>query len=290
MRSLFALFVGFLAVLLLFPAASMAQGIGQVSAVTQGATLKGASGTVTLQRGARLSSGDVIMTDGTGRAELLFDDETKVVVGPASKLVIDEVLMQSPKKAQRFAIAAVNGSFRFITGNSPKPAYDISTPTATMAIRGTIFDFAVSPKKGTNVALFRGKVRLCTSGACANMQGDCTVAVSNRRGKIAAPKTTDERDIVLIDDFPLVINQDDITPKFRAPVGGCGDLQAKVAAVRKVAAPAPAFGTLAPRQEGANSRPERSTSAPEQHETPSAPDPEPSKPDPEPEAPAPPSD
>ncbi len=283
MRSWFALFAGLFAVLLLAPSLALAQGIGQVAAVSPGATLKTASGTVVLARGVRLSSGDVVMTDASGRAELLFDDETKVVVGPASKLVIDEVLMQSPAKAQRFAISAVSGSFRFITGNSPKPAYDISTPTATMAIRGTIFDFTVSKKQGTNVALFRGKVRLCTSGACANMQGECAVAFSNRRGKIAAPKTTDERDDVLITGFPFVVDQEDITPKFRAPVGGCGDLKAKAAAVRKVAAPAPMNNNLTPRQES-NRAPDRPES---QHE---ATDSESSKPEPDPPADEPPKD
>jgi hypothetical protein len=38
--------------------------------------------------------------------------------------------------ARNISINAVRGAFRFITGKSPKDAYSITTPTATIGVRG----------------------------------------------------------------------------------------------------------------------------------------------------------
>ncbi|HEY5081755.1 MAG TPA: FecR domain-containing protein [Bauldia sp.] len=42
----------------------------------------------------------------------------------------------------------VRGAFRFLTGGSPKDAYSINTPMATIAVRGTEFDLDVEGQTG----------------------------------------------------------------------------------------------------------------------------------------------
>ena len=144
--------------------AVLAQQVGTASAVVQGAEIRSAAGRARLVAGTALAMGDVVTTDAQGQAQLLFADGTRMVVGPGSRLVIDQILMQGNGTAQTFAVSAVGGTFRFITGKSAKPAYKILTPTATLGLRGTEFDFAVSPRRGTNVVLFRGRVLLCAQG------------------------------------------------------------------------------------------------------------------------------
>ena len=209
-----------------------AQAVGKVVVAVPGAEIASDAGRFRLLAGAPVAMGDVVTTDAAGQVQLLFDDGTKIVVGPGSRLVIEEILMQSGGKAETFAVRAVGGTFRFITGKSAKPAYRIDTPTATMGIRGTIFDFSVVPKGGTNVVLFRGQVRLCAQqGNCAEIRGRCTLAISDRRGRVGGAESPEQKDGVLTTEFPFVVDQSVLTRAFQAPTGSCGD----VARPRKVA-------------------------------------------------------
>ena len=89
--------------------------------------------------------GDVITTGATGQVQLLFQDETKIAIGANSQLVIESILFNSSGTASDFTVNAVQGAFRFFSGKSEKSTYAIRTPKATMGIRGTVFDFTVSP-------------------------------------------------------------------------------------------------------------------------------------------------
>src|SRR6478672_419869 len=103
--------------------------------------------------------GDRIQTGSSGQAQLLFADNTRLVVGPGSSLLIEKYLLQnaSTSTVSNFSVNALRGSFRFITGDSPKPSYAIKTPTATIGIRGTEFDLAVRPDGQTQFVLLSGQ-------------------------------------------------------------------------------------------------------------------------------------
>ena len=81
-------------------------------------------------------SGDRITTDSVGNTQIKFRDDTKLVVGPNSTLVIDAFVFNSNDTARQVSISALKGAFRFISGKSPKDVYRITTPTATIGIRG----------------------------------------------------------------------------------------------------------------------------------------------------------
>jgi hypothetical protein len=128
-----------------------------------------ASATKTLVVGADVGMGDKIVTGPTGQVQLVFNDDTHLVVGPSSTLVIQSYLLRNDKSVSKFAVSALGGTYRFITGKSDHAAYTINTPTGTIGVRGTAFDFTVGDPHvltgnflpGTTVALFKGKVILC---------------------------------------------------------------------------------------------------------------------------------
>ena len=117
--------------------------IGTAVEVHQGATLTSGGTSKQMQSGMEVNSGDTISTDSKGVVQLIFEDGTKIAVGPNARMVIDVSMMRGSKKARNFAVRALGGSFRFISGDSDKGAYKIRTPNATMGIRGTFFDFWV---------------------------------------------------------------------------------------------------------------------------------------------------
>lgn len=209
--------------------AVQAEAIGQADAVVPGAEIRTGEGRFMLVDGAALSVGDVVTTDAKGKAQLLFTDGTRIVVGPGSTLEIDEILMQSRTKASRFAVSAVGGTFRFISGKSAKSAYSISTPGATMAIRGTAFDFSVDRRTGTNVVLFRGVVQLCArAGGCAEIRGRCTMALSDLRGNVGGAESREQKDEVLVSKFPFVLDQRALGADYQVPTGLCGEVAQRV--------------------------------------------------------------
>lgn len=152
------------------PAAFAAEkNIGKALAVVDHASAQGQVGKRTLSVGAPVYLGDHVTTDAKGTAQLLFKDGTRMVVGPNSELVLDAFVFRSAAPENQVAMRALSGAFRFITGHANKDAYLINTPSATMGVRGTEFDIAVTPNE-TSVLLYTG-----TAAVCGNNAG-CTVA------------------------------------------------------------------------------------------------------------------
>ena len=199
--------------------------VGYVAAVAPIAELQTANGTIDIVEGTQISQGDVVKTGRNGSVQLIFSDDTRIVVGPGSQLVIDEILMKTSNRASRFSVNALAGTFRFITGQSEKQAYEIVTPTATMAVRGTIFDFHVEHNRLTSVVLFEGKVILCTlKNECEEMEDLCSLSRTERSRISVLFFYGEDRNSQLRDDFPYVANQRPLREDFRAPIESCGDI------------------------------------------------------------------
>lgn len=97
--------------------------------------------------------GDLVTTDAGGQAQLKFRDDTRMIVGPNSQLTIDKFVYAGDGTAKQVTFEATRGVFRFITGNSPKPAYLIDTPVATIGARGSHGDI-ILPGDGTISVVF----------------------------------------------------------------------------------------------------------------------------------------
>jgi FecR protein len=121
---------------------------GEAIAVTPAAAASGAAGSRTLATHGSVFMGDLVTTDAGGQAQLKFLDDTRMVVGPNSELTIDKFVYAGDGTAKQVTLEATRGVFRFITGNSPKPAYLIDTPVATIGARGSHGDF-ILPGDGT---------------------------------------------------------------------------------------------------------------------------------------------
>ena len=80
--------------------------------------------------------GDQIVANPNGLAQIRFIDNTRIVIGPNSRLTIDSFVFNPDNTAKKVTITAIKGTFRFISGNSPDGAYTIRTPTMTIGVRG----------------------------------------------------------------------------------------------------------------------------------------------------------
>jgi ferric-dicitrate binding protein FerR (iron transport regulator) len=167
------------AVLLAAPALAAS---GVALGVDQNATLEGEAGARILAVGSDVFIGDKVVTDASGLVELRFSDSTRLVIGPRSSLVIEDYLLREDGSAGKFAVNALAGTFRFITGGAPKDRYLITTPTGTVGVRGTAFDLNVEAA-ATSLLLFHGAVILCTlDGKCVIVDEVCELGQAKYRG------------------------------------------------------------------------------------------------------------
>jgi FecR protein len=123
---------------------------------------------------------EVVQTQDESGAKFVLKDSTNLVLGPSSRLKLDRTVFSDEKTVGDIAIRLTLGSFRFITGQSTKESYAITTPLATVGIRGTTLDFLVERFRNT-VVLKNGQSRVCAGGNCVELLrvGDSAVVTAN---------------------------------------------------------------------------------------------------------------
>ncbi len=195
---------------------------GTTVAVIPAAAASGLNGKRVLEVTGPVFMGDRVQTGPAGEAQIKFRDDTRLVVGPNSRMVIDAFVFNNDNTARQVTMKAFRGTFRFITGNSRKQAYSIRTPTTTIGVRGTRFDFSVERDGETRFALLEGEARLCDGrGRCKEIRGTCAVAVVRPREGISDPLAGAEKAQILAASFPYVKSQARLRPEFRAETSGC---------------------------------------------------------------------
>jgi hypothetical protein len=106
---------------------------------------------------------------------------------------------------------------------SAKSAYSINTPTATMGIRGTAFDFVIRKTAETDIVIFSGLVRMCgVAGTCFRVTGDCAAVRMSNRGIARAIATPRDRRNMITDGFQFITQQERLAKEFRADLRSCG--------------------------------------------------------------------
>lgn len=194
-----------------------AEPLGVATAVRPDATGTLGGSRVRLLKGSELHEGQTIATDARGEVQIVLSDDTHLVVGPGSSLVIETYLMRNARSVEKLAINALAGTFRFVTGRSDKDAYAINTPTGTIGVRGTEFDFRVRRGGGeTTVILYSGKVRLCgRGGSCATIAKRCGIGVLPRTGPAALVASEAQQLDIALNDFPYLRSQSGLQRAFQ---------------------------------------------------------------------------
>ncbi len=213
---------------------------GTAVAVLQSTRASGAAGDRTLVTSAPVFMGDRIQTSGKGEAQIELLDNTRLVVGPNSSMVVNSFIFEGGDQAKKVSLNALRGAFRFITGSSRKNAYEIKTPTATIGVRGTQFDFTIGRGGELNFALFEGEARICRSASsCIVLKGACSVAVVPRNRPARHVTSLSERAKILKDEFPLAASQTRLRRDFRVDTSSCSTRRADIRPDGNIPSPTP---------------------------------------------------
>jgi hypothetical protein len=148
-----------------------AEEIGVASTVASNVTGTVGANTGAVTAGDPLYVNEAIVSDGNGSAQFLFIDETVFNIGPNSSVVLDEFVYNASQGTGSVLLNVSQGAFRFITGSATPESYTIRTPTATIGLRGTIFEGVVDAAL-TIIELIKGKLYLCpVQGSTVEGQG-----------------------------------------------------------------------------------------------------------------------
>ena len=143
------------AMALLLAANTAGANVGVVSVVEGEPVGKPTTGTErTLYVGLDMTADEKVTTKDNDRAHLVFLDGTSLTVGPNSNVVIDKFVYDPNTKTGEMALNVSRGTLRFVGGViSKKSEVKITTPLASMGIRGGILTVGVAPN-GSTIANF----------------------------------------------------------------------------------------------------------------------------------------
>ncbi|HYL60954.1 MAG TPA: FecR family protein [Candidatus Acidoferrales bacterium] len=149
-------------------AGSISVSSGQVQIQRTGATIGASSG-------VGVNVGDRVSTGPNGHAVILLNDQSRLELGPNSSITIDQVTGGAAAAGTR--VSLFSGVLRSLVNAAAGGAaanYQVHTPNAVAAVRGTRFDTAYSEgavrsgyegcEKYTDVVTYVGTVNLAPNG------------------------------------------------------------------------------------------------------------------------------
>jgi hypothetical protein len=145
-----------------------------------------------LRIGVDVQANEQVTTGTNDRAHLVFLDGSSLTVGPNARLTIDKFVYDADKKTGEIAISATEGVFRLVGGRiSKKNAILVTTPSATIGVRGGIVLFEVARNRTVSTFAFGISMAVTGQGVTETVtrQGwQVTTLVNARPGPaIAAP-------------------------------------------------------------------------------------------------------
>ena len=141
--------------LIIFYATSLWGSIGEVDQVEGKGVIDRNNNDIFIEQELEVEQYDTVKT-GNGKVGILFVDDTRVDVTQHSKLVIDEFVYDPNTKKGKLNLSAKLGTIRYASGQIAKTSRQditITTPTATIGVRGTDFSMTIDELGGSTIIL-----------------------------------------------------------------------------------------------------------------------------------------
>jgi hypothetical protein len=135
------------------------QNVGKIVALRGAATINRGTAKIAAQVKTGILASDTVKTAATGRAKLLFIDDSVLTLGENSTLVVEEFVHAKGKEG-RSIYNLLDGKMRSVVGRTK---FEVRTPTAVAAARGTVIYFEVGKSKNlsySRVICLEGKVEV----------------------------------------------------------------------------------------------------------------------------------
>ena len=171
------------------PCAQAQTRVGE-AVLVQNEVVRVAASTTPINVGDSMLRDETVQTGAGSAARFVMADSTNLSLGPSATLKLDRTVFNDEHSYRDVAIRMTTGAFRFVTGHSEKTAYKITTPLATIGVRGTTLDI-LSQRGRSVVVLQEGAASVCTlSFQCVQLtQPGDTAVITSTGGKVSITKT-----------------------------------------------------------------------------------------------------
>lgn len=92
----------------------------------------------------------------SGALEVTFTDGSRLTLGSASSVVVDQYVYSGGGGAGAQTLKMTRGAFRFVSGAMPKDKVKLQTPSVSIGIRGTIVKMLVKDDKSGTIFFVQG--------------------------------------------------------------------------------------------------------------------------------------
>ena len=140
---------------ILFYASPLWASIGNVDKLEGKGVIDRDKTDITLEQELPIEQYDTVKT-GNGKVGILFIDDTRVDVTQHSKLIIDEFVYDPNTKKGKLNLSAKLGTIKYASGQIAKTSRQdivITTPTATIGVRGTDFSMTIDELGSSTIIL-----------------------------------------------------------------------------------------------------------------------------------------
>ena len=140
---------------ILFYASPLWASIGNVDKLEGKGVIDRNKTDITLEQELPIEQYDTVKT-GNGKVGILFIDDTRVDVTQHSKLIIDEFVYDPNTKKGKLNLSAKLGTIKYASGQIAKTSRQdiiITTPTATIGVRGTDFSMTIDELGSSTIIL-----------------------------------------------------------------------------------------------------------------------------------------
>jgi hypothetical protein len=153
--------------------------------------------------GSKIDEGDTVVTEKRTYARLKFNDGSEVTLKPNSQFKVEEFRYDEGKpKDDSASFSLIKGGLRTITGQIGKrgnqESYQMKTPTATIGVRGTIYD-----------------AHFCQGDSCGSIKPGLYLVVSN--GTVVITNAEGIKTTLLVKAGQYVYVQSPVTPPVLLP-------------------------------------------------------------------------
>ena len=155
MTLIFHKLIKWILLVILFYAGPLWASIGNVDKLEGKGVIDRNKTDITLEQELPIEQYDTVKT-GNGKVGILFVDDTRVDVTQHSKLIIDEFVYDPNTKKGKLNLSAKLGTIRYASGQIAKTSRQdivITTPTATIGVRGTDFSMTIDELGGSTIIL-----------------------------------------------------------------------------------------------------------------------------------------
>jgi hypothetical protein len=132
---------------------------------------------------------EFVVTQDASASRVVFKDNSQLSIGPISQIKLDSYVYDPNPSLATVSISFVKGVFRFVGGLVSRENYQISTPAAKIALRGTAFTVLILENGSEYIAVESGTIYVtCHQGLTVALNAGQMTYISSPQGSASAPQ------------------------------------------------------------------------------------------------------